>query len=151
MSGKKSIWWRWWNWKGPKIMIVFDFQGKHGLTVPLFPELRGNFDDELAMSCIRIHSTHCCSVGTGEVVEVPPNRHTKHWHKTGSFKVGGQWYGYRSQNSKNKLFSLKYFLNNRCEFLLHASPWQQLFSKLFWWQDIWNTHLVRCQNVLPAI
>lgn len=42
------------------------------ITIPLFPELRGYFDDQLAVPCVRVHGTHCGSVGAGEIVEVPP-------------------------------------------------------------------------------
>lgn len=46
----------------------------HCITVSLLPQLRGDFDDQLAVSCIRVHSTDCCCVGTGEIVQVPPAR-----------------------------------------------------------------------------
>lgn len=48
-----------------------------GFTISLFPQFWGDFDDQLPMSCIRIHSTHCCGVSTGEMVEVPPTHTTK--------------------------------------------------------------------------
>lgn len=41
-------------------------------TIPLFPEFRGNFDDKFSMTCVRIHSTDCCCVSTGKIVQVPP-------------------------------------------------------------------------------
>ena len=42
------------------------------LTVSLLPQLWGNLDDQLPVTCVWVHSTHCSSVSTGKVVQVPP-------------------------------------------------------------------------------
>lgn len=57
-----------------QLCVPFLIRSGHRLTISLFPEFRGNFDDQLPMSCIRVHSTHCCGVRTGEIVEVPPTQ-----------------------------------------------------------------------------
>ena len=72
------------------IMMMLDFSKKKivrfysgfytfPLTISLFPEFRGHLDDQLPVSCIRVHSTHGCCVGTREIVEVPPTKkHTQY-------------------------------------------------------------------------
>lgn len=47
------------------------------LTISLLPQFSRYFNRELSISCIWIHRTHCCSISTGEVVQVPPARRKK--------------------------------------------------------------------------
>lgn len=47
------------------------------LTISLLPQFSRYFNRELSISCIWIHRTHCCSISTGEVVQVPPARREK--------------------------------------------------------------------------
>lgn len=61
------------NGRGNTALHVLDL-----LTISLFPELWWNFNGKFTISSIWVHSTYCCCVSAGEVVEVPPVNHRKH-------------------------------------------------------------------------
>jgi len=51
------------------------FNVSGNVTISLFPELRGNLDDQLPVPGIWVHRTHGRRVGTREVVQIPPKTH----------------------------------------------------------------------------